>query len=161
MVRTNGTVVTVSIVLPTIFALPCALVALMMVFVPPVKPVARPPAVIVADSVFDEAHTTDAVRSCFVPSENVPVAVNCWFCPTTTVAFAGVTAIDTRVGCGGVTVNCAVPMIPAVCVELAVIVIGPPAATPVATPVFALIVAMAVFPEDQVTVTGPVDPSEK
>jgi hypothetical protein len=160
IVRTNGTVVTVSVVDPTMLVFPCALVAVMVVFVPPVKPVAKPPAVMLAASVFDEAHTTDAVRSCVVLSENVPVAMNCWFCPTTTVGFTGVTAMDTSTG-AAVTVNCAVPLIVVVCVEVAVIVIGPPAVMPDATPVVALIVAIVVLPDDHVTVTGPVDPSEK
>jgi hypothetical protein len=77
IVRTNGTVVTVSVVVPTMFVFPTALVAEMVVLVPPVKPVAKPPAVMEAESGFDEAHTTDAVRSCVLLSENVPVAVNC------------------------------------------------------------------------------------
>jgi hypothetical protein len=160
IVKTNGTVVTVSVVVPTMFVAPSALVAEMVVFVPPVKPVARPPAVMEAALVFDEPHTTEAVRSCVLWSENEPVAVNCWFCPTTTVGFAGVTAMETSTT-GPVTVNCEVPFIAGVCVEVAVIVTGPPAVTPVATPVAALIVAIAVFPEDHVTATGPVDPSEK
>jgi hypothetical protein len=160
IVRTNGTVVTVSVVAPTMFVFPCALVAEMVVFAPAVKPVARPPAVMEAAAVFDEAHTTDPVRSCMLWSENVPVAVNCWFCPTTTVGFVGVTAMETSTT-GAVTVNCDAPLIAGVCVEVAVIVTGPPAVTPVARPVAASIVAMAVFPEDHVTATGPVDPSEK
>jgi hypothetical protein len=45
-------------------------------------------------------------------------------------------------------------------VEVAVMVIGPPAETPDATPA-ALIVAMATFEEVQLTVTAPEDPSEK
>jgi len=159
MVRMNGTLVTVSVVVPTMFVSPCGLVAEMVVFVPPVKPVAKPPAVMEAESVFEEDHATDAVISCVLLSENVPVAVNCWVCPTTTVGFAGVTAMDKRTG--AVIVNCAVPLIVVVCVEVAVIVTGPPAVTPVATPVVALIVAIAVLPDDHVTVTGPVDPSEK
>ena len=47
-----------------------------------------------------------------------------------------------------------------VCVEVAVIVIGPPAATPEAMPA-AVIVATAVFEEFQFTVMGPVELSEK
>ena len=52
------------------------------------------------------------------------------------------------------------PLIVGVCVEVAVIVMGPPAVTPVATPV-ALIVATAVFDDIQFTATGPVELSEK
>ena len=46
------------------------------------------------------------------------------------------------------------------CVEVAVIVMGPPAVSAEATP-FGLIVAMAVFDEDQLTVTGSDELSEK
>jgi hypothetical protein len=57
----------------------------------------------------------------------------------------------------GVTVNCAVPkMLPLV----AVMVIGPPAVTPVATPE-ALIVAIPVLDDVQFTATTPLVPSEK
>ena len=45
-------------------------------------------------------------------------------------------------------------------VEVAVIVTGPPAFTPVATPE-ALMVAIEVFDESQFTLTAPVVPSEK
>ena len=58
------------------------------------------------------------------------------------------------------TVSCAVPLILGVCVEVALMVIGPPAETPDATPA-ALIVAIALFEEVQFTVTVPEDPSEK
>ena len=121
--RMNGTVVTVSVVDPMMFVFPCALVAEMVEVSPPVKPVARPLSVIVAATVFDETHTTEPVRSCVLLSDNVPVAVNCWVCPRTTVGLAGVTAMDISVG--AVTVNCAVPLIAGVCVEVAVIVCGP------------------------------------
>lgn len=158
--RTKGTVVTFSVVVPTMFVFPCGLVAEIVVVSPPVTPVARPPPEIVAASVFEEAQTTVLVKSCVLWSENVPVAVNCCVCPTTNVGFAGVTAIETSTT-GAVTVNCAVPLIVVVCVEVAVIVTGPPAATPVATPDAALMVATAVLAEDHVTATGAVDPSEK
>jgi len=49
---------------------------------------------------------------------------------------------------------------PGVCVEVAVMVIGPPAETPDARPA-ALMVAMAMFEEVQFTVTAPDEPSEK
>ena len=52
------------------------------------------------------------------------------------------------------------PLIVGVCVEVAVIVMGPPAITPVATPA-ALIVATAGFDDIQFTATGPVELSEK
>ena len=52
------------------------------------------------------------------------------------------------------------PKIVDVCVDVAVIMIGPPAETPEATPA-AVIVANAVFDEFHVTETGPVELSEK
>src|ERR1700730_7048491 len=60
----------------------------------------------------------------------------------------------------GVTVNCAVPKMLPLVVEVAVMVIGPPAFTPVATPE-ASTVAMVVSEEVHFTLTGPVEPSEK
>jgi hypothetical protein len=62
--RTNGTVVTVSKVDPTMFAPPCAIVAVMVEVSPPVKPVARPAAVMEAASVFEEAQVTVVVMFC-------------------------------------------------------------------------------------------------
>jgi hypothetical protein len=53
-----------------------------------------------------------------------------------------------------------VPLILGVCTEVAVIAIGPPTATPDASPA-ALIVASAMFELAQFTVTGPAEPSEK
>jgi hypothetical protein len=46
------------------------------------------------------------------------------------------------------------------CVDVAVMLIGPPAETPIAVPT-ALIVATALFDEVQVTVTAADEPSEK
>jgi len=48
-----------------------------MVVVPTVTAVAKPLALTVATDVFDEVQVTDVVISWVVPSENVPVAVNC------------------------------------------------------------------------------------
>lgn len=46
------------------------------VVVPPVSPVAKPVAVIVATAVLEELHVAELVRFCVLPSLNVPVAVN-------------------------------------------------------------------------------------
>jgi uncharacterized membrane protein len=73
---------------------------------------------------------------------------------------SGATVIEVSVGAVAVTVSWAVPWMLGVCVEVAVMVIGPPAETPDARPA-ALIVAMATFEEVQLTVTAPEDPSEK
>jgi hypothetical protein len=116
----------------------------LIVEVPTPAPVARPAAVIVATDVVPELHVTVPVRFCVVPSLNVPVAVNCCVAPLVIDGFAGVTAIDCNVA--AVTVNTVEPLIAP---DVAVIVEFPTPA-PVASPA-ALIVAMDVVPEDQVT----------
>ncbi len=68
--------------------------------------------------------------------------------PLAIEGLAGVTAIETRVA--AVTVSCAV-LLMLVLGSLAVIVTGPPTATPVPTPVFRPMVAMLVFEEVQFT----------
>ena len=68
--------------------------------------------------------------------------------------------MDCNAGPAAVTVNCAVPKMLPLLVEVAVIVTGPPAFTPVATPEV-LIVAMVLSEEVQFTLTVPVVPSEK
>ena len=82
-----------------------------IVIVPAARPVAVPlePAALLIDATGDDAgwvcHVTDAVRFCVLPSENVPVAVNCCVLLTIMLVFAGVTAMDTSVA--GVTVRVA------------------------------------------------------
>jgi len=60
-------------------------------------PEARPPVVMTAIEEFDELHVAELVRSCVLPSLNVPIAVNCWVVPNATEGFGGVTAIDCSV----------------------------------------------------------------
>ncbi len=48
----------------------------------------------VATALFDELQVTNVVKSWTKPSENVPVAVNCWVEPTTALGPAGVTVMD-------------------------------------------------------------------
>jgi len=60
----------------------------------PLEPVALP---IVTTPVLDELQVADAVRSCVVLSENVPVAVNCLDVPFAILGLVGVIAIDTSV----------------------------------------------------------------
>jgi hypothetical protein len=115
-----------------------------IVEVPTPAPVARPAALIVAVVVVPDDQVTVDVRFCVVPSLNVPVAVNCCVAPLAIDGFAGVTAIDCSVA--AVTVRTVEPLIPP---EVAVIVEFPTPA-PVARPA-ALIVAVVVVPEDQVT----------
>ena len=72
-----------------------------MFVVPTPTPVARPVALIVAAEMFDDAHVTELVRFCIVPSLNVPVAVNCCVRPLAIEGFDGVTAIDVSVAVAG------------------------------------------------------------
>ncbi len=65
-------------------------------------PVASPSLLIVAASGLLDAHTTSPDKFCVVPSEKVPVAVNCSVVPFAKVGVEGVMAIETRVA--GVTV---------------------------------------------------------
>jgi len=131
-------------------------VAVIVIGPPALTPVATPEALIVAIAVFAELQFT--LTAPVVPFEKWPVAVNDCVNPAATLAEVGATVIVCRVA--PVTVSCAVPLMAAFVVEVAVIVIGPPALTPVATPE-ALIVAMAVFDELQFTLTAPVVPFEK
>src|SRR5271163_1264337 len=116
-----------------------------MVEVPTAAPVASPDALIVAVVVVPDDHVTVPVKFCVEPSLNVPVAVNCCVAPLAIEGFAGVTAIDCNVA--AVTVSTVEPEIDddvAVMVEV-------PTPAPEASPA-ALIVAVAVVPDDQVTV---------
>ncbi len=62
--------------------------------------VARPSMVIVATAVLDEPHITWVLISRLVPSENAPVAVNCWVIPGGVLGIlglAGFTDMEKRV----------------------------------------------------------------
>jgi hypothetical protein len=134
--------VTVRVVVPLI-----APEAALIVLVPAATPVANPPALIVATLVVCEVHVAVLVKFCVELSEKVPVAVNCFVALFAIEGFAGVTAIDTRVGAVAVTVRVVVPLMAP---EAALIVLVP-AATPVANPP-ALIVATLVVCEVHVAV---------
>jgi hypothetical protein len=71
-IDTSVAAVTVNVVLPEI----APLVALIVV-PPTLSAEARPPLLMVAVVVLDDAHVTLAVRFCVVLSLYVPVAVNC------------------------------------------------------------------------------------
>jgi hypothetical protein len=116
-----------------------------IVEVPTPAPLASPEALIVAVVVAPDDHVTVLVRFCVVPSLNVPVAVNCCVAPLAIEGFAGVTAIDCSVA--AVTVRVVEPLIAP---DVALIVEVPTPA-PLASPE-ALIVAVVVVPDDQVTV---------
>ena len=70
--------------------------------------VARPAVLIVATAPVEELHVAVLVRSCVVPSLNVPVALNCCVWPLVIEEFAGVTATDARVA--AVTVSVVLPL---------------------------------------------------
>jgi hypothetical protein len=73
-----------------------------MVAVPAALLVASPALEIVAMPVADDCQVAEFVRSLVDESLYVPVAVNCCVSPAATDGFAGVTAIDCRVGVLGV-----------------------------------------------------------
>ena len=79
-----------------------------------------------------------------VPSEYVPVAVNCSVVPLAMLGLAGVTAIESRAA--GLTVRTVEPLTP----PSVALIVDVPVATPVASPL-ALIVATEVVAEAQVT----------
>ena len=101
---------------------------------------------IVATPVLEELQTTEAVRSCVVLSENVPVAVNCCVVPLAMPGLAGVRAMDTNVASEMVIVVS--PVMPP---DEALIVVLP-APLPVTCPGLS-IVALLSSEEVQVTVS--------
>jgi hypothetical protein len=115
-----------------------------MVEVPTPAPVASPDALIVAVAVVPELHVTVPVKFCVEPSLKVPVAVNCWVLPLVIDGFAGVTAIDCNVA--AVTVSNVEPLMD----DDVAVIVEVPTPAPEASPA-ALIVAVAVVPELQVT----------
>jgi hypothetical protein len=60
--------------------------------------VANPAVLMVATPVLDDVHVAELVKSCWLASLKVPVAVNCCFWPAAIDGFPGVTDIDTRMG---------------------------------------------------------------
>jgi hypothetical protein len=87
--------VTVRMVLPEI--LPKVAI---MVEVPAATPVASPVLLTDPTDVLDKLQITCVVISWLVPSEYVPVAVNCLVTPTGMLGLAGVTAIETSAAVG-------------------------------------------------------------
>ena len=76
--------------------------------VPAETAVAKPPLVTVITGVFDEPQVTCMVISWLVPSEYVPMAVNCGASPTGIRGLAGITDMKDRVA--AVTVRVVVPV---------------------------------------------------
>jgi hypothetical protein len=115
-----------------------------MIVVPAARAVARPLLSTAATYGLSELHVTCAVISWVVPSEKVPVAVNCWVAPLSMPGSAGVMAIEDKVA--EVTVRVVLTeTVP----EVAVIVVVP-AVRAVARPLL-LITATEASDELQVT----------
>ena len=139
-----------------------------MVVVPAATAVARPLLLTVATDGFEELQVTCAVTSKLVPSEYVPVAVNCWMTPIGMLELAEITRMEDRVAEDTVREvpperlpKVVLPMImPEVAVRVTAMVVVP-AATAVARPLL-LTVATDGFEELQVTcaVTSWLVPSE-
>jgi hypothetical protein len=113
----------------------------------------------VATPVLEELQVAEAVRSCVVPFENVPTALNCSVVPLAMEGLLGVTAMEDSVA--AVTVSVVDPEIPP---DAAVTVVEP-VATGVARPCeppALLMLAMVVDDEPHVTVVVRfcVEPSE-
>ena len=90
--ETSVAAVTVSVVLPEMEPEVARIVV-----EPAPTAVTRPAVLIVATVPAEELHVAVLVRSCVVPSLNVPVALNCCVWPLVIEELAGVTAIDARV----------------------------------------------------------------
>ena len=91
---------------------------------PGLTAVASPLLLIVACAVSEEFQFASVVRLSVVPSENVPVAVNCWVNPVARLVLAGVTVIDCKATL--LTVNVTAP---ALLVAAGADVFGPVAVT--------------------------------
>ena len=116
----------------------------LMVAVPAVTPVARPLALTVATGLELEAQVMPSVNNVDVPSEKVPVAVNCCATPGAINGLAGVTVIAASVAV--VTVKVMLAEKP----EKVALMVVLPAVTLVTTPLLST-VAMPLADEAQVT----------
>ena len=139
MIETKLAALTVAKVLPLIDPEAAVTVAVPMFFA-----VTRPLCITDSTELLEELQETVLVMICVVPSEKVPVAVNCCSVPIRTTGFAGVTVIDCKVA--PVTVNVVVPAMP----PNAAWMVEVPCASPVARPCVPgelLMVATLVEPE--------------
>jgi hypothetical protein len=107
-----------------------------MCAVPGLAPVAFPLASTCATLAASLVHVTVLVMSAVLVSAYVPVAVYCCTCPTFSIAFAGVTVIDTR-DAGVTTIPVCVPVMLVVMVSVVVrlhVPAAPKVAVKVCTP---------------------------
>lgn len=116
---------------------------------PRARAVATPPMAMDTTLSLDEAQVTEAVMSCALPSENVPVAVNCCCVPRDKTASPGAITIETTVSLLSVTLRVAVDEILPELAEIVEIPAESPLARPVMPP--ALTLATAAVPEAQLT----------
>ena len=139
--------VTVSVLVPMIGVPVVGVYVAVIVVLPATRPLASPAVLIDASVGTDEDHVTPLVRAVCVPLLRLPVTVYCRVKPAATevALFTPATVIDVTVAAVTVSVEELLVTVP----NIAVIVVLP-AATPVATPVPA-IVAPAVFDEAHVT----------
>ena len=79
-----------------------------MVVVPVLALVANPVELMVATPAGEGDHVAVLVRSCVLPSEKVPVAVNCWIVPREMEGLAGLTLME--VNTAAPTVKSSVPV---------------------------------------------------
>ena len=80
-----------------------------IVLVPMFLAAARPLTVIEATAVAEDCHCVTFVMSCLLPSEKLPIAVNCCASPSATVGLTGVIAI--AVADAELTVRVVLPLI--------------------------------------------------
>jgi hypothetical protein len=143
------TLLTVSVVVPVLLPVTTDEVAV-ITDEPAVKPVATPlMGLMVATAGVAELQATKLVISTDVPSENTPIALNCWFKPTGMVGTTGAIVIELKEIF--LTVRSADPdRLPVANDEVAVISVWP-AVIPVATPLTDTMLATAIVPDCQVT----------
>lgn len=117
-----------------------------MVEVPAETGVAKPLLVIVATAISDEFQTAWLLISRLVPSENVPVAVNCWVILAGVLGMFGLAGLrDMEVRVAEVTVMVVVPAMPPETAVMAAV----PSPIPKSTPAL-LTVATELLDESQV-----------
>jgi len=84
--------------------------------------VAKPLLVIVATAIWDELHVTWVLISRLVPSENAPMAVNCWVIPAGVLGILGLAGLrNMEISFAGVTLMIVIPeMFPEAAVMVAI-----------------------------------------
>ena len=146
--ETRVAAVTVRLAVPLMAPRVAVIVAL-----PTVEVLARPPLLMVATLVALEFQVTEPVRFWVLPSLRLPVAMNCWLNPAATEAVEGDTVMEVR----ATTFTRAVPVRP----DVAAVMVAVPAETAVTRPVLFTVVAAALELQTAVAVMFCVVPSLK